>query len=302
MGRESVGSPPRLWGKPGKPHYIAGMFGFTPTPVGKTPNCSSATRDMRVHPHACGENLTLHLREGQPIGSPPRLWGKLSPWLSGGETNRFTPTPVGKTGKSRITSARTSVHPHACGENAILGIWLPLYIGSPPRLWGKLRGLAFRPPHARFTPTPVGKTAEWSENFPRTKVHPHACGENTAATARLDVINGSPPRLWGKLEFFWLDRADPRFTPTPVGKTRTPCPSPDLAPVHPHACGENPAQFALADSEAGSPPRLWGKLYRLYRLSGTRRFTPTPVGKTRLHRPPMPTSWVHPHACGENGF
>ena len=51
-------------------------------------------------------------------------------------------------------------------------------------------------------------------------------------------------------------------------------------PVHPHACGENARQrFGRADH---------------------RRFTPTPVGKTRVTVAERMAGTVHPHACGEN--
>ena len=52
-------------------------------------------------------------------------------------------------------------------------------------------------------------------------VHPHACGEYVLALAALAVGIGSPPRLWG-IHAVLVDQAvTERFTPTPVGNTRS---------------------------------------------------------------------------------
>ena len=93
---------------------------------------------MAVHPHACGENAQGVDCSGCLLGSPPRVWGKPSVLDWERDDQRFTPTRVGKTGGNRPGRLSGSVHPHACGENAI--ITDPPYglSGSPPRVWGKL--------------------------------------------------------------------------------------------------------------------------------------------------------------------
>ncbi len=50
----------------------------------------------------------------------------------------------------------------------------------------------------------------------------------------------------------------------------------------------------------GSPPRLWGKRFHIAVGRDARRFTPTPVGKTRAVGIAAAGVAVHPHACGEN--
>ncbi len=72
-----------------------------------------------------------------------------------------------------------TVHPHGCGEN------LPEYLpGTRER---------------RFTPTGVGKTM--------------------ATCSKSAVVDGSPPRVWGKLRAPQNQVICRRFTPTGVGKT-----------------------------------------------------------------------------------
>ena len=100
-----------------------------------------------------------------PTGSPPRVWGKPASARRGG--------------------APAAVHPHGCGENFIedhqsppsrrftpTGVGKTLApvagkshtLGSPPRVWGKLKFAG-------------GK-------HETRKVHPHGCGENPAAPCR----------------------------------------------------------------------------------------------------------------------
>ena len=74
----------------------------------------------------------------------------------------------------------------------------------------------------------------------------------------------------------------PRFIPTPVGNTPPNADHKDMAPVHPHACGEHKTAIPSKSREDGSSPRLWGTL-----------------GSGEIAYPHIS---VHPHACGEHGI
>ncbi len=95
--------------------------------------------------------------------------------------------------------------------------------------------------------------------------------------------------------------ADPRYTPTPVGKTRCLRVRSRASAVHPHACGENSWKSDIDFVYNGTPPRLWGKRMNRAVMRRKWRYTPTPVGKTCSQRTSRPSLSVHPHACGENG-
>ena len=132
-------------------------------------------------------------------GSSPRVWGK-SGWIHGNSfTLRFIPTRVGKMSCFCACKAASSVHPHACGENAVFGCpviqrtrFIPTRVGkmftegsdiawltgSSPRVWGKSI-----------------RCQEWSEFV---SVHPHACGENILSQSEFLTSSGSSPRVWGK--------------------------------------------------------------------------------------------------------
>ncbi len=135
----------------------------------------------------------------------------------------------------------TTVHPHGCGENHVLGGAVPHGRGSSPRVWGKLIGFAGNGAPLRFIPTGVGKTARQLILF--------------------DFLAGSSPRVWGKQKPIRHSDLYERFIPTGVGKTvdggyETVC-----NPVHPHGCGENRVNGYIRGGYGGSSPRVWGKLF-----------------------------------------
>ena len=197
---DTIGSPPRLWGKRPVLFPFRHALRFTPTPVGKTMKAHQTPESIPVHPHACGENRDFFQRVAYENGSPPRLWGKLSPYKTRCNGLPVHPHACGENCLGEIQELNDgSVHPHACGENSHRSGCGPSQIGSPPRLWGKRNRIACY--------------------FCRRAVHPHACGENHFYENAILSEDGSPPRLWGKLcEISEMSGA---------------------TSVHPHACGEN---------------------------------------------------------------
>ena len=150
------GSPPRLWGQ----FIFSGLatFGmrFTPTPVGTMLFSFFFNEDETVHPHACGDNGAINALQPTSIGSPPRLWGQSVVRRIERTPDRFTPTPVGTMAVRARDIGASPVHPHACGDNGLLGDALWQATGSPPRLWGQLIFPEYSHLPERFTPTPVG--------------------------------------------------------------------------------------------------------------------------------------------------
>mgnify|MGYP000873046803 CR=1 FL=1 len=110
------GSPPRLWGAPSKLAGGCVSPRFTPTPVGSATAFLTSHRDTAVHPHACGERVSVRQGSRQVIGSPPRLWGAPGHWSPAECPRRFTPTPVGSAFSTAGVTLPLTVHPHACGE------------------------------------------------------------------------------------------------------------------------------------------------------------------------------------------
>ena len=111
---------------------------YTPTCVGKT------------YCHTCQRTIQS--------GTPPRVWGKRGITWQKPRRRRYTPTCVGKTCHPHSETSDTPVHPHVCGENALMVL----------------------------------------PNGDLYSVHPHVCGENASVSGRSRNKYGTPPRVWGK--------------------------------------------------------------------------------------------------------
>lgn len=72
--------------------------------------------------------------------------------------------------------------------------------------------------------------------------------------AEIGPFSDLPTRMLG------IPQPEFRFTPTYVGKTGWNTQYGHLSRVHPHARGEDLAQFSTVTAYAGSPPRMWGRL------------------------------------------
>ena len=115
----------------------------------------------------------------------------------------------------------------------------------------------------------------------------------------------------------------PRNIPAYAGKTREYCSGYPAKPEHPRVCGENCASRRFACSNAGTSPRMRGKLcftpFRLLkrrnipayagktprrprRPSARRRNIPAYAGKTEWHPRGFGLRAEHPRVCGENHF
>ena len=111
--------------------------------------------------------------------------------------------------------------------------------------------------------------------------HPRACGENSLVSEIEHGALGSPPRMRGKLAAKDRLKAAERITPAHAGKTIKQVYSPFENADHPRACGENKYAEILTNLDAGSPPRMRGKLAQSRSRLSMRRITPAHAGKTR---------------------
>ena len=84
------------------------------------------------------------------------------------------------------------------------------------------------------------------------------CGEYTRTQFRPKMPMGSPPRVWGILQFGRRYYEYFGITPTCVGNTNG-SPSKEAEEQdHPHVCGEYREAGDGGGASKGSPPRVWG--------------------------------------------
>ena len=172
---------------------------FIPTRVGNTPRGAHRPAGRPVHPHACGEYVSVEPSVIVWFGSSPRVWGIRLRRDHRGALARFIPTRVGNTVPSPGRRPGRSVHPHACGEYAVQHVAGSGPDGSSPRVWG-IRSYRVRLARRwRFIPTRVGNTIQGTGSGSVISVHPHACGEYIFTRSMPMESVGSSPRVWGIL-------------------------------------------------------------------------------------------------------
>ena len=105
--------------------------------------------------------------------------------------------------------------------------------------------------------------------------------------------------MWGKVIRYYLHPPFYRITPTHVGKRALGALFYLLPKDHPHPCGEKSPAVADCERLQGSPPPMWGKVYKIYYLLFKGRITPTHVGKRKICCRVVVKDGDHPHPCGE---
>ena len=110
-----------------------------------------------------------------------------------------------------------------------------------------------------ITPADAGKTQTGLEASALLRDHPRGCGENYSGMYARVSINGSPPRMRGKLDRSTQNRVCQRITPADAGKTRRGIQSNADSTDHPRGCGENISEILFEPESKGSPPRMRGK-------------------------------------------
>ena len=137
----SVGSSPRVRGKPSAWESPKLRSGLIPACAGKTADSLPPRPSLPAHPRVCGENDNPNATSLSGTGSSPRVRGKprISNTPRGDEG--LIPACAGKTSKLRLSEAHLTAHPRVCGENPSPRLSRRRRAGSSPRVRGKLKPL-----------------------------------------------------------------------------------------------------------------------------------------------------------------
>ena len=145
--------------------------------------------------------------------------GKPSQLLVDVSVGGITPAHAGKTRPVPSTWARIWDHPRVCGENVTLFRSIFQGLGSPPRVRGKPYCFTENASAFGITPACAGKTPAPPSLGRRRRDHPRVCGENNMQGKKLDHVEGSPPRVRGKLFCMNNFYKGIGITPAHAGKT-----------------------------------------------------------------------------------
>ncbi|SDQ03930.1 hypothetical protein SAMN05428996_0014 [Quadrisphaera sp. DSM 44207] len=233
------------------------------------------------------------------LGSPPRAWGRLHRHGRVEGDGRITPTCMGTALRRSWRVVTASDHPHVHGDGTSQQTDLDVFWGSPPRAWGRQRfrvGLACI---ARITPTCMGTAPECSPPTSWRWDHPHVHGDGAARTYEDVPYSGSPPRAWGRPGPRQRRRSLRGITPTCMGTATAPRTASGTSRDHPHVHGDGTAGSGDFPTDAGSPPRAWGRLRDHHLWSAGAGITPTCMGTATGISGWTRSPRDHPHVHGD---
>ena len=112
-------------------------------------------------------------------------------------------------------------------------------------------------------------------------------------------MQGSPPRVRGKVYVRVVVITRPGITPARAGKRGRGYRVPPAVRDHPRACGEKMAAIIEEHADEGSPPRVRGKELGYVHVVWLRGITPARAGKSLSATRLAERAKDHPRACGE---
>ena len=233
-------TPPRAWGRRGRPQPTPLEQRNTPTCVGKTRCRSTMTSSPWKHPHVRGEDFTRINARPAIQETPPRAWGRRLVTGIWSISSRNTPTCVGKTWTGVSPAFAPWKHPHVRGEDFNTALWKIGLQGNTPTCVGKTKNfllavrVAQKHPHVRGedglrrtggqsrTETPPRAWGRRGSALvgPRRPKHPHVRGEDQNTTNMAMCQGETPPRAWGRRPARGQAQTLGGNTPTCVGKTQ----------------------------------------------------------------------------------
>ena len=111
-----VGSPPRVRGKATCRMVALCLRRITPACAGKRYKKGIALTGDEDHPRVCGEKCFRKLTASSPVGSPPRVRGKVRGMRTKQGMSRITPACAGKRPPAAPKPMQSEDHPRVCGE------------------------------------------------------------------------------------------------------------------------------------------------------------------------------------------
>ena len=130
---------------------------------------------------------------------PPRMRGKISRVRDDLARVGITPAYAGKSRGPRKGSRCRQDHPRVCGEKEMLAQAGAIWVGSPPRMRGKVWPMSTPLSPVRITPAYAGKRTPYIPMSSTPRDHPRTCGEKIEYTGIHRVVLGSPPHMRGKV-------------------------------------------------------------------------------------------------------
>ena len=171
-------------------------------------------------PRVCGEKGVYAMLYTGLWGSPPHVRGKVLVPAIKRFAQRITPAYAGKRSPPLFPLRSPEDHPRMCGEKLSCLLLQWCFLGSPPRMRGKVRAQCVQRDCVGITPAYAGKRDLFPAGKTAPRDHPRVCGEKAQRARGLNLILGSPPHVRGKDTAGLVRMTTPRITPACAGKSQ----------------------------------------------------------------------------------
>ena len=179
-----MGSPPRMRGRVKVTVCQRFRAGITPAYAGKRSVKDLGAGGLWDHPRVCGEEVACECGNGYPLGSPPRMRGRVPNTCVTTTCCGITPAYAGKRSVKDLGAGGLWDHPRVCGEKLNKAIKLKHAGGSPPRMRGRVMRCSICQRGSGITPAYAGKRLPLSLSLIPCRDHPRVCGEEGGCCLR----------------------------------------------------------------------------------------------------------------------
>ena len=193
---------------------------------------------------------------------------------------RIIPAHAGQTSSCKFSTKSPTDHPRACGANFHIQTDTVPENGSSPRMRGKRLRIIQDREHIRIIPAHAGQTTPTTKGSRAPTDHPRACGANSGQVGDGHLLQGSSPRMRGKLGDEPIDDAADRIIPAHAGQTWSMAVLSCSRTDHPRACGANDDWLENDRPLTGSSPRMRGKRLAEGTYLPKARIIPAHAGQT----------------------
>ena len=235
----TLGSSPRVRGRPRRDNPGRWVGGLIPACAGQTQVERSRRGSLEAHPRVCGAD-TCRQRPGVPArGSSPRVRGRQNLVTEPEPGMRLIPACAGQTEGGAGGAFVCAAHPRVCGAD----------VTDKPEE-GEPTGLI---------PACAGQTTAVKRGEFRFWAHPRVCGADIYSVDLDEHTGGSSPRVRGRLAGQGRQQPLPGLIPACAGQTCLAVSWACWVRAHPRVCGADRRLTAWLTRGLGSSPRVRGR-------------------------------------------
>ena len=230
-------SSPQVRGRREKRRACVNAGGLIPAGAGQTSPPRTQRAYAWAHPRGCGADDILNPDDFLARGSSPRVRGRRQIRVVVAGQIGLIPAGAGQTAGLAATTWTARAHPRGCGADDQNEVVIRRGQGSSPRVRGRPTWPPFWLRARGLIPAGAGQTYAYRNSGGVTKAHPRGCGADASHCSASRWVDGSSPRVRGRLQLRETRSIPAGLIPAGAGQTRRGPRSSSSPGAHPRGCG-----------------------------------------------------------------